>query len=78
MPLIQWKIVETGLHGLLKTLCREIIRVSADTLTTNPASSRVLEKVGMKHEGCQRMKFHRIDVHGDFNIYSILRSEHLM
>lgn len=54
----------------------DIIRVSADALTTNPASSRVLEKVGMKYEGCQRMKFHRNGVHGDFNIYSILRSEY--
>lgn len=54
----------------------EIVRISADALTTNEASSRVLEKIGMKYEGCQRMKFHRNGIHGDFNIYSILRSEH--
>jgi Acetyltransferases, including N-acetylases of ribosomal proteins len=54
----------------------EIVRVSADALTTNPASSRVLEKVGMKFEGCLRMKFHRNGVFGDLNTYSILRSEY--
>lgn len=53
----------------------EIVRVSAEALTTNPASSRVLEKIGMKHEGCLRMKFHRNGVFGDLNVYSILRRE---
>lgn len=54
----------------------EIVRVSADVLTTNPASSRVLEKIGMKFEGCLRMKFFRNGIFGDFNKYSILRSEY--
>jgi len=54
----------------------EIIRISADALTTNPASSRVLEKIGMKFEGCLRMKFLRNGVCGDLNTYSILRSEY--
>ncbi len=54
----------------------EIVRVSADALTTNPASARVLLKVGMKHEGCLRMKFCRNHVFGDFNVYSILRNEY--
>jgi RimJ/RimL family protein N-acetyltransferase len=54
----------------------EIVRVSADALTTNPASSRVLEKIGMKFEGCLRMKFFRNGTFGDFNKYSILRREY--
>jgi len=53
-----------------------VVRISADTLTTNKASSRVLEKVGMRFEGCLRMKFHRNGVFGDLNTYSILRSEY--
>ncbi|WP_313131791.1 GNAT family N-acetyltransferase [Anaerocolumna sp.] len=54
----------------------EIVRISADALTTNPASSRVLEKIGMKFEGCMRMKFFRNGVYGDLNTYSILKREY--
>lgn len=54
----------------------EIVRVSADALTTNPASSRVLEKIGMKFEGCLRMKFFRNGMYGDLNTYSILKREY--
>jgi len=54
----------------------EIVRVSAEALTTNAASAKVLEKAGMKLEGCLRMKFFRNGVHGDLNTYSILRSEY--
>ena len=54
----------------------EIVRVSADALTTNPASSRVLEKIGMKFEGCLRMKFYREGTYGDLHTYSLLRKEY--
>ena len=54
----------------------DIMRVSADALMTNPASSRVLEKIGMKFEGCLRMKFLRNGAYGDLNTYSILKSEY--
>lgn len=54
----------------------EIVRVSADALTTNLASSRVLEKTGMTFEGCMRMKFFRNGTYGDLNTYSILKREY--
>lgn len=54
----------------------EIMRVSADALTTNPASARVLEKIGMTSEGCLRMKFRRNGIYGDLQVYSILRHEY--
>ncbi|NLO85945.1 MAG: GNAT family N-acetyltransferase [Clostridiales bacterium] len=54
----------------------EIMRVSADALTTNPASVGVLEKIGMKYEGCLRTKFYRDGVYGDLQVYSILRHEY--
>ena len=54
----------------------ETIRISADTLTTNHASARVLEKVGMTYEGCLRMKFLRNGIFGALNQYSILLREY--
>ena len=54
----------------------EVVRVSADAVTINRASSRVLEKLGMKNEGCLRMKFFRNGVHRDLYTYSILRDEY--
>ena len=53
-----------------------VMRISAEAVTTNPASSRVLEKLGMTKEGCLRMKFHRDGVFRDFYAYSILRNEY--
>ncbi len=54
----------------------ETVRVSANVRTTNPASSRVLVKIGMKFEGCMRMKFFRNGIYGDLNTYAILKSEY--
>lgn len=54
----------------------EIMRVSADAVIMNSASSRVLEKIGMKLEGCLRMKFHRNGEYKDLYTYSILRDEY--
>jgi len=54
----------------------EAVRISAETVTTNAASVRVLEKLGMKNEGCLRMKFHRKGVFRDFYSYSIIREEY--
>jgi RimJ/RimL family protein N-acetyltransferase len=52
------------------------VRVSANARTTNPASSRVLVKIGMKFEGCMRMKFFRNGIFDDLNSYAILKSEY--
>ena len=54
----------------------QVMRISAEAVTTNPASSRVLEKLGMKKEGCLRMKFQRKGVFRDFDSYSIIRNDY--
>lgn len=54
----------------------EVMRVSAEAVTMNTASSRVLEKIGMKLEGCLRMKFLRNGIHRDLYAYSIIREEY--
>jgi [ribosomal protein S5]-alanine N-acetyltransferase len=55
----------------------EIVRISAEAVTANIASSRVLEKIGMTLEGCLRKKFSRDDIYYDLYAYSILRDEYL-
>lgn len=50
-------------------------RVSAEVVTENLASIRVLEKAGMAREGRLRGKFYRDNAHSDLFVYSILRPE---
>ena len=50
-------------------------RIHARHLTRNPASGRVMEKVGMKYEGCLRQHVKRWDRYEDLAAYGILRSE---
>jgi len=50
-------------------------RIFAMCLPENPASARVLEKIGMRKEGCQRKS---LRIHGewrDCSVYAILRDE---
>jgi RimJ/RimL family protein N-acetyltransferase len=52
-----------------------LMRVHAVHLTRNPASGRVLQKLGMRHEGCRRghvMKWGRLE---DIELYGLLREE---
>lgn len=53
----------------------DLNRIAAQHLTRNPASGRVMQKLGMTHEGTLRqatMKWGRFE---DLEVYSILRSE---
>lgn len=51
-------------------------RIFAQTFTHNPASVRVLEKLGMKYEATLRKHvLHDTGVYRDLHIYGLLRSE---
>lgn len=54
-----------------------VIRISAEAVTANTASAKVLEKLGMACEGCLRKKFERDNVYYDLFAYSILKEEYL-
>jgi RimJ/RimL family protein N-acetyltransferase len=50
-------------------------RVSAYHFTRNPASGRVLRKIGMRHEGVWRGHIKKWGVYEDCEVYGILRAE---
>ena len=52
-----------------------LVRVHACHMTRNPASGRVMQKLGMLHEGCRRQ--HRIkgERYEDMELYGILKKE---
>ena len=50
-------------------------RVFAHHLTRNPASGRIMQKVGMSHEGTLRGHVLKWGVHEDLELYGILREE---
>lgn len=66
-------------HAVLKygfeTL--ELNRIHASHMTRNPASGRVMQKIGMKHEGHRRQHWKKWDKFEDVELYAILRSEWL-
>jgi RimJ/RimL family protein N-acetyltransferase len=51
-------------------------RVQARHMTKNPASGRVMEKVGMSHEGVLRQSLNRFGAFEDAAMFSILRDEY--
>jgi [ribosomal protein S5]-alanine N-acetyltransferase len=51
-------------------------RIHASFLTRNPASGRVMQKIGMTREGRLREHIKKWDVFEDLEKYAILRSEH--
>jgi len=53
----------------------EMHRIFASHFGQNPASGRVLKKIGMKHEGCQREHLHKWGEFVDSELYGILRRE---
>lgn len=55
----------------------ELNRIVGQVYSMNPASSRVLEKVGMTHEGTLRQHIIRFDALQDVKYYAILASEWL-
>ena len=52
-------------------------RVHARHFKNNPASGRVVQKVGMKYEGCLRQHFKKWGNYQDAETYGILREEFL-
>ena len=52
-------------------------RIHAKYFKRNPASGRIMQKIGMKHEGSLRQHFKKWGKFEDFEIYGILRSEYL-
>ena len=62
--MIDWAFHTLGLH-----------RIYAYHYATNPASGRVLQKLGMTHEGVLRAHIRKWDEHLDCVQYGILREE---
>jgi len=50
-------------------------RIFASHFKHNPASGRILQKVGMKYEGCQREHLRKWDQFVDSELYGILKRE---
>jgi len=50
-------------------------RIYASHFKHNPASGRVLVKLGMRHEGCQREHLRKWDRFVDSELYGLLRQE---
>ena len=50
-------------------------RVEAQHELSNPSSGRVLEKVGMKYEGCMRQRIYNKGKYVDVAVYAILRED---
>lgn len=50
-------------------------RIEAQYLVRNPASSRVMEKLGMTHEGIHRQYIVKWDMPEDIGVYAMLSSE---
>ena len=53
----------------------ELHRVYAYCFSRNVASARVLQKIGMQHEGCLRQDVKRWEAFEDLEIYAALREE---
>ena len=72
-------------HGYATEAANEMVRYGFDTLALhrifashfkhNLASGRILTKIGMKHEGCQREHLRKWDQFVDSELYGILRRE---
>ncbi len=52
-------------------------RISAPHFSSNPASGRVLQKLGMQHEGTHRQYYYRFGKYEDAEVYGLLREEYL-
>ena len=51
-------------------------RIHAHHFKRNPASGRVLQKAGMKHEGCLRQHVKKRNAFEDIVVYGLLREEY--
>ncbi|MFQ5640761.1 MAG: GNAT family N-acetyltransferase [bacterium] len=50
-------------------------RVHASYLIRNPASGRVMQKLGMKYEGCARQHIKKWDQFEDLELYAVLKED---
>lgn len=64
-------------HAMLRYGFEELQlhRIFASHFKHNPASGRVLQKLGMKYEGCQRHQIRKWDRFVDSELYGLLRHE---
>ena len=62
--MLRYGFEELGLH-----------RIFASHFKHNPASGRILKKLGMRYEGCQREHLWKWDQFVDSELYGILRQE---
>lgn len=51
-------------------------RVHSIHLSINPASGRILQKIGMTHEGCMREHIKKWGIYENVDLYGILRREY--
>ncbi len=54
-----------------------LYRIHASHMTRNPASGRVMQKIGMRYEGCLRQHVNKWEVFEDLAVYGILQSEYV-
>ena len=62
-------VIRYGFHAL------GLQRIHANHLVRNPGSGRVLQKLGMRYEGCLRQHAWHRDAFEDLALYGILRSD---
>ncbi len=62
--MLRYGFEELGLH-----------RIFASHFKPNVASGRILVKLGMRHEGCQREQIRKWDRFVDLELYGILRRD---
>jgi ribosomal-protein-alanine N-acetyltransferase len=53
-----------------------LTRIQATHFVRNPASGRVMQKIGMTYEGCLRQYLKKWDAFEDLKMYAILRTEY--
>jgi ribosomal-protein-alanine N-acetyltransferase len=56
--------------------CMGLNRIEADADSRNPASARVLEKIGFRHEGLQREQFFEHGHFHDLLLFSLLKNDY--
>ncbi len=74
-------------HGYATEAAEAVVRFGFETLSLNrifashfsrnPASGRVLQKIGMQHEGTLRRHFKKWDEYVDLECYAVLRADYL-
>lgn len=63
------EIMRYGFEGL------QLNRIYASHFHHNPISGKILKKLGMRYEGCQRQHYQKWDQFVDSELYGILREE---